>query len=210
MTYSRRDLCLLVAALAASPGVAAQKTAFRARHFPTKKCRYERRTRNETRPVLSGELHDGCYLEVHQTRLAPGGMPHPPHHHLHEEMFLVREGTIEVTISGQSTRLGPRLGGLSWGRTTNTESATSAQLPQSILWSRSARTPSHPPILDLRFWIGNTRKPSLRIQNLESKIRKPWASAPAPREFWLPDIRNRKARRQNTSHTRPYQSARGR
>jgi quercetin dioxygenase-like cupin family protein len=34
-------------------------------------------------------------------------MPHPPHHHLHEEMFLVREGTIEVTISGQSSRLAP-------------------------------------------------------------------------------------------------------
>ena len=34
-------------------------------------------------------------------------MPHPPHHHLHEEMFLIREGTLEVTINGQTTRLGP-------------------------------------------------------------------------------------------------------
>jgi mannose-6-phosphate isomerase-like protein (cupin superfamily) len=57
--------------------------------------------------VLEGELHDGCHLEVHQTRLAPGQMPHPPHHHLHEEMFLVREGAIEITISGKSTNLGP-------------------------------------------------------------------------------------------------------
>jgi quercetin dioxygenase-like cupin family protein len=32
-------------------------------------------------------------------------MPHPPHHHLHEEMFLIREGTLEVTISGKPRRL---------------------------------------------------------------------------------------------------------
>jgi mannose-6-phosphate isomerase-like protein (cupin superfamily) len=61
----------------------------------------------EFRPILSGDLHTGCYIEVHQTRLAPGAMPHPPHHHLHEEMFMIREGTIEVTINGQTTRLGP-------------------------------------------------------------------------------------------------------
>jgi mannose-6-phosphate isomerase-like protein (cupin superfamily) len=57
--------------------------------------------------VLSGDLHDGCFVEVHQTKLAPGAMPHPPHHHLHEEMFLVREGAIEITISGKSTPLDP-------------------------------------------------------------------------------------------------------
>ena len=133
MTYSRRDLCLLVAALAASPVVAAQKTALQSKVFPYEAMPVRKTNGNETRPVLSGELHNGCYVEVHQTRLAPGAMPHPPHHHLHEEMFLIREGTIEVTISGQTTRLGPRLGGLSWGRTMNTESTTSAPLPQSIL-----------------------------------------------------------------------------
>jgi mannose-6-phosphate isomerase-like protein (cupin superfamily) len=56
---------------------------------------------------LSGELHNGSYVEVHQTRLDPGAIPHPPHHHLHEEMFLLREGTLEVTIGGKSTSLGP-------------------------------------------------------------------------------------------------------
>jgi len=107
MTYSRRDLCLLVTALAASPGVAAQKTALQSKAFPYEEMPVRKRDGNESRPVLSGELHNGCYLEVHQTRLAPGQMPHPAHHHLHEEMFLVREGTLEVTIGGQSTPLGP-------------------------------------------------------------------------------------------------------
>jgi mannose-6-phosphate isomerase-like protein (cupin superfamily) len=107
MTYSRRDLCLLVTALAASPGVAAQKTilpskAFRYEELPVKKA-----AGHESRAILSGELHNGCYVEVHQTRLAPGAMPHSAHHHLHEEMFMIREGTLEVTISGKSTSLGP-------------------------------------------------------------------------------------------------------
>ena len=39
-------------------------------------------------------------LEVHQTTLAPGGSPHPPHRHAHEEMMLVERGTLEVTQEG--------------------------------------------------------------------------------------------------------------
>ena len=107
MTYSRRDLCLLAAALAAPRGAAAQKTALPSKAFPYEELPVWKSGANESRPILSGELHNGCYVEVHQTRLAPGGMPHPAHHHLHEEMFLVREGTLEATISGKSTQLGP-------------------------------------------------------------------------------------------------------
>ena len=107
MTYSRRDLCLLVTALAASSGAAAQKTALPSKAYPYKELPVRKNGANESRAILSGELHTGCYLEVHQTRLAPGAMPHPPHHHLHEEMFLIREGTLEVTINGHTTRLGP-------------------------------------------------------------------------------------------------------
>jgi len=107
MTYSRRDLCLLVTALAASSPAGAESDQLRSKTFPYDTLPVHKHPGVESRPVLSGKLHDGCYLEVHQTRLAPGGRPHPPHHHLHEEMFLIREGTVEVTINGQSTRLGP-------------------------------------------------------------------------------------------------------
>ena len=106
MTYSRRDLCLLVSALAASPGFAAETTVLKSKAFPYDDLPVQKRNGNESRPVLEGQLHDGCYLEVHETRLPPGGAPHPPHHHVHEEMFLVREGTVEVTIDGQPTQLG--------------------------------------------------------------------------------------------------------
>jgi mannose-6-phosphate isomerase-like protein (cupin superfamily) len=107
MTYSRRDLCLLLSALATSRGLAGQKTSLPSQASRYEDLHFEKRGGNEFRPILEGETHDGCPLEVHETRLAPGAMPHPAHHHRHEEMFLIREGTIEATISGRSARLGP-------------------------------------------------------------------------------------------------------
>jgi mannose-6-phosphate isomerase-like protein (cupin superfamily) len=62
---------------------------------------------NTARPILNGVTHSGTHLEVHETVLAPGAMPHPPHHHTHEELFLLSSGTIEVTIAGKTTTIGP-------------------------------------------------------------------------------------------------------
>jgi quercetin dioxygenase-like cupin family protein len=46
-------------------------------------------------------------LEVHQTSLAPGGSPHPPHRHAHDEMMLVERGILEVTQEGVMKKAGP-------------------------------------------------------------------------------------------------------
>ena len=46
-------------------------------------------------------------LEVHETTLPPGAMPHPAHHHVHSEMWLIREGTVQLTINGKSHVMGP-------------------------------------------------------------------------------------------------------
>lgn len=43
-------------------------------------------------------------LEMHETTLAPGQSPHPPHRHAHEELMVVRTGVVEV-LQGTKTRL---------------------------------------------------------------------------------------------------------
>jgi len=105
--YSRRELGVTLSALALAGRSGAQTGA-----LPSKCYRYEdlpvkNNGANRQRAVLKGDTHAGFAIEMHETELAPGEAPHPPHHHVHEEMIVIREGTMEVTILGQSTRLGP-------------------------------------------------------------------------------------------------------
>ena len=106
MNYSRRHLSMILAALAGGEA-RAQKNV-----MPSKTWRYEdlpvkQNASNRQRAVFKGETHKGFPIELHETELAPGEMPHPPHHHAHEEMIIIREGTLAVTISGKTSELGP-------------------------------------------------------------------------------------------------------
>jgi quercetin dioxygenase-like cupin family protein len=61
----------------------------------------------EIRQMLTGATRTGYRIDLHETALAPGQMPHAAHHHVHEEMLLIREGTLEVTVKNRTERLGP-------------------------------------------------------------------------------------------------------
>jgi quercetin dioxygenase-like cupin family protein len=62
---------------------------------------------NTSHAVLDGETHSGFPIEVHVTELPPGQSPHPPHHHVHEEMFLMQAGILDATVNGKTQRLTP-------------------------------------------------------------------------------------------------------
>jgi uncharacterized cupin superfamily protein len=41
-------------------------------------------------------------LEIHITTLNPGQSPHPHHHHVAEELMILREGTLEAMQQGRT------------------------------------------------------------------------------------------------------------
>lgn len=106
MNYSRRDVSFLLAALMASAGKA-QNSSLASATYKYEDLGVRTNGANHSRAFFNGQTHTGVKLELHETELPPGGAPHPPHHHLHEEMILIREGTMEVTISGRKSTLGP-------------------------------------------------------------------------------------------------------
>jgi quercetin dioxygenase-like cupin family protein len=107
MTYSRRDLSLLLPAVAAAATGRAQSAVLPSKAYPFDDMTVKTSGENRQRNVFKGETHENFPMDVHLSELPPGAAPHPPHHHVHEEMILIKDGTMEVTISGKSTKLGP-------------------------------------------------------------------------------------------------------
>lgn len=112
MEISRRDLCAIfpaAALLTVLPLEGQTGESLAVSHvFPFDKLPVHQSVGGvQTRAVLKGKLPTGELLEVHETLLPAGTMPHPPHHHLHSELWLVREGTVELTVQGTGQRVGP-------------------------------------------------------------------------------------------------------
>jgi mannose-6-phosphate isomerase-like protein (cupin superfamily) len=84
-----------------------QKSPLPSAMYPFDKLPVRTPNNAQIRDVLKGKLATGESLEVHETTLPPGGAPHPAHHHVHSEMWLIREGTVEIAVNGTSYRLGP-------------------------------------------------------------------------------------------------------
>jgi quercetin dioxygenase-like cupin family protein len=118
---NRRDLCVALssfAAMAAALPAKAQSTAAtatapaenvlsRQRTFRFDELSAKKGPNGETRPVLQGVLPTGEAVEMHETTLLPGHMPHPAHKHRHSELMLIREGTLEFDNNGTPEHVGP-------------------------------------------------------------------------------------------------------
>ena len=60
------------------------------------------------RQVLEGSTTSLSHFEVQSTTLEPGKAPHPPHvHEDMEELIIVKDGQVKITIEGTSKIMGP-------------------------------------------------------------------------------------------------------
>jgi quercetin dioxygenase-like cupin family protein len=114
---NRRDLCVALSALAAvgslspsdaeaqskSEQVLSQSKTWTFDSLPVK----SNANGGASRAVVQGVLATGEAVEIHETTLAPGKMPHPPHKHRHSEFLFVREGDLEVNSNGTKSKVGP-------------------------------------------------------------------------------------------------------
>jgi mannose-6-phosphate isomerase-like protein (cupin superfamily) len=105
---SRRGFLASAAALLAVPAFADDNRQVSSFAKTFAELTPKKNANGESRPIVDGvSSTTGVKFEAHQTTLLPGKSPHPPHRHKHDELFLVRTGTVEYTVNGKSVRLGP-------------------------------------------------------------------------------------------------------
>jgi mannose-6-phosphate isomerase-like protein (cupin superfamily) len=111
MLTARREVLFLLSGVVSSAvaleGLASKDSSLPSATYPFSELPVNSANGAAIRPVLKGKLATSEALEVHETTLPPGGMPHAAHHHVHSEMWLIREGTVELTINGTSHAMGP-------------------------------------------------------------------------------------------------------
>ena len=107
MTYTRRALAFLFPALVAGQQSQppAQMGTLPSKAFPFGELTGRQNGAIKLYQILTGNTHTGYRLDLHESELPGGGVPHPPHRHVHEELLFVREGELEVSINGQWTKL---------------------------------------------------------------------------------------------------------
>ena len=119
-TMNRREACLAASALAVMGGMSLAAKPEKAGDLQSKNVLSRSKTFSydhlpitelpnggTMRRVMSGFLVTGEYIEVHESMLPPGRMPHPPHRHRNSEILLIREGKLEFLNDGKTEPVGP-------------------------------------------------------------------------------------------------------
>ena len=100
MPFSRRDLGLLLPALAAIDAQGQQRPTLASKVYHNGQLAYQGDAKKKGRRFFYGKNHIGFNLEMHETILGPGTETHAPHKHEHEEVVIVMEGRVESFLDG--------------------------------------------------------------------------------------------------------------
>jgi quercetin dioxygenase-like cupin family protein len=104
MAFSRRDLGLLLPALAAvnAAGQQRQTGTLASKVYHHGQLAYQGDQKKKGRRFFYGKNHIGFNLEMHETALGEGTQTHAPHKHEHEEVVILVEGTVETYLDGKT------------------------------------------------------------------------------------------------------------
>lgn len=113
---NRRNFTALLPALIASPSLVAKDHAtslseLKSGEFPAHNPPAEMKG-HDLHQFFIGMLPDNIRMESHISYLEPGTQHEPIEKHRHTEMWLVREGTIELYLNGTTHILSPGAVGL--------------------------------------------------------------------------------------------------
>jgi quercetin dioxygenase-like cupin family protein len=111
--FARTDVVVAATAVLAAgatlAGLAVSRAAtalqMRSRVFDWSQLKPEASKTGERREVFDAPTATLERLASHVTTLNPGQAPHPAHKHPEEELMIVRQGTLEVALNGQTTRV---------------------------------------------------------------------------------------------------------
>jgi len=104
MNFSRRDLGLLLPALAAAGAAAQQRQGqtLSSKVYRNDQIPYEGAPRKKGRQFFHAATHKGFNVEMHETILGAGTQTHDPHKHEHEGIVIVVEGLVEAYMDGKT------------------------------------------------------------------------------------------------------------
>lgn len=119
MALSRREIMLMLPALAAAHAATAaagpapqgqtpaapaqpgpQSAPLPAKVYHSSAIPYNGNETKKGRRFFYGPEHSGYVLEMHETVLGPGIETHPLHTHAHQEIIILVEGTVLVSMDG--------------------------------------------------------------------------------------------------------------
>ena len=103
-------LAMLIVSVAAASSfvtLVAQKQVQKSTVYPWSDADAKPNDWGKVRQVMRTPTPTLDELEIHISTLAPGKSPHAPHQHVHEELLILKEGTLETFQSGKTTRVGP-------------------------------------------------------------------------------------------------------